>query len=142
MAQRTDRHRQKTVAAFGTGAIPARTIAAAPGAKNPADTVIVQRVQIVIGHQIHAATIAAVTTIGATKGHVFLATKAQAAIAAITGLDAYIGFIDEFHALHPRSDWRPYYRCSRTMVIRPTQKTLRMAGLFARQCVAVFTRPA
>src|SRR5699024_8150325 len=43
------------------------------------------------------AAIAAVAAVRPAVGHVFLAPKTQTAVAAVAGLDAQIGFIDEFH---------------------------------------------
>ena len=48
--------------------------------------------------QIDAAAMAAVSAIRSTLGNVFFPTEADAAVAAVAGIDLDGGLIDEFHA--------------------------------------------
>ena len=94
-----------------------------------------QGVERIITNQINAATVAAITTIGATLGHIFLAAKAQTAIAAFTCLNNNRGFIDELHWILPAASaaltaLSPPALCGKKGSKR--QKSPAMAGLFFR----------
>jgi len=54
-------------------------------------------VDVAIGHGKHASTPAAVAAVRAAPGNVFLSPKAHCAVAAFSGVDLDVGFVDKFH---------------------------------------------
>ena len=92
-----DRHANGGIAACLAGHLPAHAVLAALGAKLALVAKIDQGVQAFVGDQPDAAAGRAITPIRTAKWNEFLAAKADAAIAAIAGLDANTGFIDELH---------------------------------------------
>jgi hypothetical protein len=56
-----------------------------------------QRIDTPIGDQVHAPTVAAITAIRTTTGHIFFATETHAAGTSVTSLNPDRDFIDKFH---------------------------------------------
>ena len=59
--------------------------------------VVHQRIQIRVGYGKHVATTATIAAVGTAKFLVFFVPERHATIAAITGSNVYIGFVNEFH---------------------------------------------
>jgi hypothetical protein len=62
-----------------------------------------QRVEALVGDQPDRAAMAAVAAVGAAERNELLATEADAAVAAVTGLDFDDRFVDEFHDVGSRN---------------------------------------
>ena len=90
-------HLDVEIGAGLAGHVLARAAAAALGAKPPLHAEVRERVDALARDEIDAAAVAAVAAVRAAARDELLAPKAHAAAAAGTGLDANVGFIDEFH---------------------------------------------
>src|SRR5690606_39217919 len=88
---------QYQIGGGAAAAIAAPPLLAIASAKGALVAVVDQGVEIGVGDQDHVATVATVATVGAAAGHIFFPPKAQAAVAALAGMDADGCFIDEFH---------------------------------------------
>ena len=86
------------IGARRAGHVLARAAAAALGAKPPLHAEVRERVDALARDEIDAAAVAAVAAVRTAARDELLAPKADAAAAAGAGLDANVGFIDEFHA--------------------------------------------
>lgn len=58
-----------------------------------------QRVQVAVGHGVHVPSASAVAAVGSAERYEFLATKAHAAVTAITRGDVNVGFVDKLHGM-------------------------------------------
>lgn len=96
-----ERHVDMQIVALPAGHVAPGAISAALGLVMALETEVGQRVEVDVTDQVDRAAIAAVTPVGTTVGHVFLAAKAHHAIAAVTGFDLDGGFIDKFHDTFP-----------------------------------------
>ncbi|OPZ01076.1 MAG: hypothetical protein BWZ09_02808 [Alphaproteobacteria bacterium ADurb.BinA305] len=96
------RDRQHQVVAALAGAVGARARLAAVGAKVPRVAVVDHGVQRDVGLEENAAAVTAVAAVGAAEGHVLLAAKAHAAVAALARLHLDGRFVYEFHKQKPR----------------------------------------
>ena len=85
------------VLAGTTRLVATRAAVATFGAEFSGNAEIRQRVEALIGHEVDTADVTAVTAVGAALLDVFFTTKTQAAVAAVAGLHADGGFVDEFH---------------------------------------------
>ena len=92
-----NRHGNLQILPFGAGHIAPSAILAALRVKAALEAEIRQRVQIRMPDHVHAAAITAITTIRPTHGDEFFAAKTGHAIAAVTGLDVNMRFVNEFH---------------------------------------------
>ena len=99
VSHRPDRHDHGQIGAASPGTIGAPAVLAALGAKPPGKTVIGQGIQFGVGPQVDTAAIAAIAAVGTAEGNVFLPPEADAAVAAVAGLDPDDDLIDEFHGV-------------------------------------------
>ena len=91
------RHADGDVLAALAGHLPTHAVFAAHGAEHALMAEIDKGVEAFIGKQPDAAAVGTVTAVGTAKGDEFLAAEADAAVAAVAGLDSYGGFVDELH---------------------------------------------
>jgi hypothetical protein len=56
-------------------------------------------VQVSIDHQVYIATLASIPTVRSSQRHIFLTAEAHTSVPAVTGLNEYLGFIEE-HGNH------------------------------------------
>ena len=94
---RADRHRHIEIVAAAAGAVVAAARLARLRLEIALDTEVRERVDALGRAQPDAAAETAVTAVRAAERHELLAPETQAAAAAVTGLHAHLGFIDEFH---------------------------------------------
>ena len=92
---RARRHRQDQVAAIGTRALAALTRSAIAGATVRLPAVGLEIAFVTIADQDDVAALAAVTAVGSALRDEFLTTEADAAVAAVTGLQFNLGFVDK-----------------------------------------------
>ncbi len=95
----TDRNPHQQILAAATGHIAAHAALATLGAESLPVAEIHQGIEIGVRHQKHTTAVPAVAAIRATPGDELLAPEAHATTAAVTGLDADSGLIDELHDL-------------------------------------------
>ena len=74
-----------------------------------------QRIEALISDQPDRTAVAAVAAVGAAERNELLAAEADAAVAAIAGMDLDVGFVDEFHGCGSgeRGSWEGKISCSR-----------------------------
>src|SRR6185437_13188578 len=94
---RPDRNLEHDVLAVGAGAILAHAVPAALRLEVLLVTIVDERIEAIDGFDEDAATIAAVTAVGAAEFNEFLAAERHAAVPARAGCDIDLGFIEEFH---------------------------------------------
>lgn len=93
------RHANHEIFAALARAVTPHPVPSTLGTKPPGMPEIDQGVEPRISLQEQTATSTAITAVGAAERDVFLATKADAAVAAITGFNAYDCLVDEFHGM-------------------------------------------
>ena len=91
------RHAQDLVLAATTGTVGTLAVLATLGGVEALETVVDQGVQVFIGHQIHVATITAVTAVRAAVRDVLLAAEAHTTVTTVTGIDSNLDFINKLH---------------------------------------------
>ena len=106
---RTRRHRQDQVAAIGTRALAALARSAIAGATVRLPAVGLQIAFVTVADQHDVAALAAVTAVGSALRDEFLTTEADAAVAAVTGLQFNLGFVDK-HFSYARASPAPRAR--------------------------------
>jgi hypothetical protein len=79
-------------------ALPAGALFAIAGPMNARVPVIDQRVDIPVGYRHDAAAATTVAAVRAASRHVLLPAKAHCAVAALSGMNVDLRFIDEFHS--------------------------------------------
>ena len=92
---RARRHRQDQVAAIGTRALAALARSAIAGATVRLPAVGLEVAFVTVADQDDVAALAAVAAVGSALRDEFLATEADAAVAAVTGLQFNLGFVDK-----------------------------------------------
>ena len=92
-----DRHAQHDVLARLAVAIRGAAVLAALGEEFARVAVVDQGVDVAVGDHDHAAALAAIATVRAALGDVFLAAERNHAVAAVAGGHVDLGFVDEFH---------------------------------------------
>ena len=92
---RARRHRQDEVPAIGTRALAALARGSVAGATMRLPAVGLQVAFVPVADQDDVAALAAVTAVGSALRDEFLATEADAAVAAVTGLQFNLGFVDK-----------------------------------------------
>ena len=95
----TDRHAQHDVFAAGTVAVGAAAVLAALAEELAGIAVIDQRIDVAVGDDVDAATLAAVAAVRAAHRDVFFAAEGGDAVTAVAGFDVDFGFVDEFHGV-------------------------------------------
>ncbi len=106
---RARRHRQNQVAAIGTRALAALAWSAIAGATVRLPAISLQVAFVTVAEQDDVAALAAVTAVGSALRDEFLTTEADAAVAAVTGLQFYLGFVDK-HFPYARASPAPRAR--------------------------------
>ncbi len=102
---RADRHAHDEILAALAGHLPAHAVLAALGAEFPLVAEIDQRVDALVGDQPDAAAGTAVTAVRSAERDELLAPEADAAVAAVAGMDFDGGFVDEFHGKTGNGEW-------------------------------------
>ncbi len=93
----TDRHTQDLVLAATTGTVGALTILATFSGMEALKTVVDQGVEVLVGNQIHVATVTTIATIRTTVGNIFFTAKAYTTVTTVTGIDSNLDFINKLH---------------------------------------------
>ena len=105
-----DGHLEDHILGRSTGAVAASAVAALACLEMLRVAVVDQRVEAIDRLDQHIAALAAIAAIGAAEFDVLLAAEGDDAIAAVSGLQVDLGFVEEFHdAISgvPRTDLRP-----------------------------------
>lgn len=89
-----DRHHDDAVFAALAVGLATHAVLAALRLEGPLMPEVDQRIDVLVGHDPHAAAVTAVATIGPTERDELLAAKADTAIAAIAGTDQDFCFVD------------------------------------------------
>ena len=94
---RTDRHADECVLAALAGHLAAHAVLAALRAVDTLVAEVDQGIDALVGNQPDAAAAAAIASVRATERNELLAPEADAAAAAVAGMDVDGGFVDKFH---------------------------------------------
>ena len=89
----------RPVGGFSAETAGAATLFAVSGFVSAREAVVHKRVEVAVGHGIHAATLAAITAVGSAKGNELLAPEAHATVTTVAGDHVDVGFIYELHDL-------------------------------------------
>src|SRR5690606_33118362 len=92
------RHFKRHVHTSASGLVRPLSMRAASGLELGVKPVVHQGVVMGAGHEVHRAAISAVSAVRAASGDEFLAAEAQAAVAAVAGLDRDLYFVDKHAA--------------------------------------------
>jgi len=98
-----DRDPDPQTLALVPGHLPTHAILSTLGPVVPFVAEIHQGVESAVGNQVNVTAIAAVTAIGAAFGNIFLTTKTDAAVAAVTRLNLDHCLIDKLHRSSPQT---------------------------------------
>src|SRR5690606_31498975 len=109
-----DRNGDVEVGAGLTGHVAPAAGLAVRGLEAPLHAEVCERVEPLARHEIDAAAAAAVAAVRPAPRDELLAAKADRAVAAATGLDANLRFVDEFHGRTGRRAPRAGAACPRT----------------------------
>ena len=94
---RADRHAQDDVVAAGAVAVGAAAVFTALADEFAGVAVVDQRVDVAVGYNVDAAATAAVAAVRAAHRDVFFAAESCGTIAAVTGFNVNLCFVDELH---------------------------------------------